>query len=164
MQGARDNFLAGPVLAGNQHIRVRRANAFDEFQDVLHRCRFRDNLRQFTWRIRDAVTQGEIFSFQPPAAAQGFCELDLRTEYGQQARVVPRFLNEVARPTPHRLDGQIHAAPGGHHDYRQRWIDFLNAGQEIETFTAGSGVTRIVEIDEDDVQLLRINCLEHPGR
>ena len=87
-------------------------------------------------------------------------QLDLRAQHGQQARVVPGFLNEIARAAPHRFDGQIDTAPCGHDHHGQIRIDGANAAQQIQTFTARSCISRIVEIHKHDVQFLRIDGVQ----
>jgi hypothetical protein len=53
-------------------------------------------------------------------------KLDLRADDRLQPLVVPRLLDEVAGAAAHRFDRQVHRAPRGHHDHRQRRIDLLD--------------------------------------
>jgi hypothetical protein len=53
-------------------------------------------------------------------------------EDGGKAGIVPGLLYEVARASAHGLDGQIHAAPGGHDDHGKAAVESLQAIQQIE--------------------------------
>ena len=46
-----------------------------------------------------------------------------RGENLQQRRVVPRFLDEAARPAAHRLDRRIDRPPAGHDDHGQERVE-----------------------------------------
>src|SRR5688572_9104161 len=164
VKDAGDHLFTSTVLAGDEHVGVRWSNALDEIQHCLHRRRLRNDLRYVTRRIRDAVTQRDVFCFESTPTAQSFGELHLRAQHCDQTRVVPGLLDEVACASPHRFDGQIDAPPRGHHHHRQRRIDRTNAAQQIKTFAAGCGVTRIIQIDEDDVEFLRVDRFEHAFR
>ncbi len=80
VQPSRDHFLAGAVLAGDQRVRVRRADPLHETQHRLHRRRFGDELR----RARGA--QREVLALEPLAAAQRAAEFHLRAQHLQEAR------------------------------------------------------------------------------
>ena len=60
-------------------------------------------------------------------------ELDLGAHDGEEPRVVPRLLDEVAGAAAHRLDGDVDAAPGRHHHRRQRRVHGADRVEEIET-------------------------------
>ena len=74
--------------------------------------------------------------FEPAGPAQRATELDLRAEDGQQPLVVPRLLDEVARAAAHRFDRQVHRAPRGHDDDRQRFVGRVDPRQQVEPLLA----------------------------
>ena len=57
----------------------------------------------------------------------------------------------------HGFDGDVHAAPSGHHDYRQSRIDCANARKQLHAFAAGGCVTSVVKIDQNQIQLLSLD-------
>ena len=109
----RDRALAGAVLAGDEHVGFRRADARDQLEHRPHRRRFGDEHRP------DVRLERAVLGFEPLLAAQRARQLDLRAHDRQQPRVLPRLLDEVARAAAHGLDRHLDAAPGGHHDDRQ---------------------------------------------
>ena len=88
----------------------------DQLEHRPHRRRFGDQHRP------DVRLERSVFGFEPLLAAQRPRQLDLRAEDGQQPRVLPRLLHEVARAAAHRFDRHFDAAPRRHHDDRQRRI------------------------------------------
>ena len=83
---------------------------------------------------------------------------------GEEPRVVPGLLDEIARAPAHRLDGDLDAAPGRHDDDGQRRVESLDAREQVEAFLARGRIARVVQIDERDVELARLDGREHPGR
>ena len=80
--------------------------------------------------------------------------LDLAAQRGNELAVVPRLLHEVAHATAHGLDGEIHRAPSGHDNHRQRAVERLDAGQQIDALTPRRGVARIVQIHQEQIERL----------
>ncbi len=158
MQQAGDDFLAGAVLAGDQDRRIRRRDAFDRLAHRFHRRRFGDERRQV------APLQARVFFLQAPAAPQRAAQLELRLHRRDQLVVVPRLLDVVARAAPHRLHGARDAAPAGHHQHRQRRIDRLHPVEQLEPFLPGCRVTRVVEIDQRDVEVRPLELVDELGR
>ena len=115
--------------------------------------------------LRHALAaQQRVLGLEPLALAQRLAQLDLRADDRQQPRVVPRLLDEVARAAAHRLDRDFDAAPGRHDDDRQRRIDALDARQQVEPFLARRRVARVVQVDQRDVELARLDRGQHAGR
>ena len=73
-----------------------------------------------------------ILGLEPLALPQGLTQFNLRADDGQKPRVVPRFLHEITRATPHGFDRHLDASPGGHHDHRKRGIDALDPREQIQ--------------------------------
>ena len=155
MERLRYHLLAGPVLAGDQHVGIGGTNASHELEDGLHCGRGGDELRSaFGAKHAD-------LGLQPLGSFLRAAKLELGPEDGEQARVVPGLLNEVTGSAAHRLDGEIDAAPGGHHDDRDLRVMLPDAAEQIEPFASGRGVARVVEIDEETVELARGKALQH---
>ena len=148
VQRLRDQSLAGAVFAGDEDVGVGRAR------------RARSRRAPGAWRPIRRSAAGSARragrGSRPPGAGR------LRSarpssiwvsQDGGEARVVPGLLDEVARAAAHGLDGQFDAAPGGHHDHRQRGVERLDAVEQVETFLAGGGVARVVEVHQDGVEI-----------
>ena len=157
MERARHDALAGAVLAGDQDVGVRRPDAGDHLEDRPHRGRLGDEVGAAV------AAQRQVLRLEPLLPAQGPAELDLRAQDGKEPRVLPRLLQEVARPPPHRLHRHIDASPGGHHHDGQGAVEGLDARQEIEPLAAGGSVARVVEIDEEGIELARRKGGERRG-
>ena len=114
--------------------------------------------------LGNTVAQRDVLGFQTTATAQCFGEFDLRTQDCEQTRVVPWLLNKVARAAAHCFDCKIDAAPGGHDHDGQRRIHCADSCEQVEAFTAGGRIARVVEIDQDNVKLVRIDRSEHTFR
>ena len=137
-----DDFFAGPVLPGDQHIRIRGSDASDGFKHRHHR-RSRGN------ELRAARhTQQTVFRGQPFRPLQRAMKFDLRPQNGEQPLVLPRLLDKIPRSPAHRLDRQIHISPRGHDDDRKRTVDRNNFGKQIQTLLSGCRVPRVVQIDQ----------------
>ena len=93
--------------------------------------------------------------------AQRAAQLDLRLEDGRQPRVVPRLLDEVARAAAHGFHRQLHAAPGRHHDHRQRGVQRLDAVEQVQPFLPAGGVARVVQVHQDRVEIARFHRVDH---
>ena len=158
MQRPRDDTLAGAVLAEHEDVGVRRPHARDHLQHVLHRRRFGDDLR------KAFAAQQRVLGLEPLPLAQRLAQLDLRPDDREQPRIVPGLLDEIARAATHRLDRDLDAAPGGHDDDRQRRIEALGPREQVQAFFARRRVARVVEIDQGDVELTRLDRRQHTGR
>ena len=154
VEGARDGALAASVLAGDEDVRVGGPDARDHLQHGPHRLR----LGQEVGRLPFA--EQAVLDLQPLAAAQGARELGLRLQDPEKPLVLPGFLDEVARAAPHRLDGELHAAPRRHHDDGQRRVEGADLREQVQAFAAGGRVPRVVEVDEEDVELSRFEGRE----
>ena len=62
-------------------------------------------------------------------------------------------MDEVARAAAHCFDGQFDIGPGGHHDDRQRGVERLNAGEQIQTLLARGRVPGVIQVHQHDVEL-----------
>ena len=145
VQPLRDELLARAVLARDQHVRVRRANTLHELENRLHLRRLGDHLRQMV------AAQQLVLRLQPLCPPQRSAELDLRRENRDEARVVPRLFDVVARTAPHRFDRVVDRAPGRHDDHRHVRLERLQRQQDVEPFFSRRRVARVVHVQQHRV-------------
>ncbi len=157
VNGLRDNFLAGSVLAQDKNVGIRRRDARDRLHHALHGGRRGDEVGTIL-RL-----QQPVLSFEMLRLLQSAIEFDLGANDGDQALVVPRLLDEIASAAPHGLDGELHVGPRGHHDHRQIAVDADNLGKQRETFLPGGGIARVVQVDEHGVVVVERQRLAHQG-
>ena len=74
------------------------------------------------------IAQQLIFSFEALPFAQGLTEFDLCPHDGQQARILPRLLKEIARAKTHCFHRKFDATPRRHYNDGERVIDSLDSG------------------------------------
>jgi hypothetical protein len=63
---------------------------------------------------------------------------------------------------PHRFHGQVNAAPRGHHHQREVLVEQANLRNQFQTFAARSRVAGVIQIHEHDIELARLERLQHP--
>ena len=120
----------------------------------LHGARFGDQ------RGQALGTQEAVLRFQHVRLALHAMQIELRAQHGEQARVVPRLLDEVGRAAPHRLDGELDAAPRGHHDDGHAQTVALDLREQIDALRARGGVARVVHVHQDSVVALTRKTLD----
>ena len=155
MQPARDDALAGAVLAEDQHVRIGRRDAIELREHALHRRRFGDEF------LVGFVAQDFVFAFQPRRFTARNGQRELVADHAHEALVVPWLLDEIAGAVPHRLDREIDRAPRGHHHDGEIRVELLDLAQEIKAFGARRRVARVVEVDQRRVEALlaeRVEC------
>ena len=113
---------------------------------------------------RRAPLQPGVGLLQPLVAPHRAAQLDLRPHRRQQLVVVPRLLDVVARAAAHGLDRPGDAAEPGHHQDRQRRVERPDALHQVEAFLARRRVAGVVEIEDDEVEVRRLEALEGLGR
>jgi hypothetical protein len=91
---------------------------------------------------------GAVAMNQPFRTLQRAVKLDLGPQNRKQPLVLPRLLNKIARASAHGLDRQVHVAPCGHHNDRERAVHRHNIGKQSQPFLSGGGVTRVVQVDQ----------------
>ena len=158
MKGLRDDSLAGAVFAADENVGVRTADAVDDLKHGLHGRRLGDEL----WF--SLVAEYSVFGFEPLASPQRLTEFRLSVDDRQQPRIVPGLLNKVARPAAHRLDCDVNAAPGGHHNDRKRAVDLLNPREHVEAFLPGGRVPGVVEVHQQYVEVSLLDRLDDVDR
>src|SRR5882672_10084857 len=145
MQRMRDDFFSATVFAGNQDVCIRGTNPCDGFENGLHRGGRGDEL----WTalgMEKTVLSGQSFGAQ-----ERTMQFDLRAEDRKEALVVPGFLYEVPRSSPHGFDRQFYISPGGHHDDGKIAVGSDDFGKKVKAFLSGGGVSRIVQVDQHSV-------------
>ena len=158
VQRARHHPFAGAVFAEDEHVRVRRPDPRDHLQHALHRDGFGDHLRH------SLAAEQRVLGLQPLPLAQRLTQFDLRADDREQPRVVPGLLDEIARAAAHRFDRHLDAAPRGHHHDRERRVDALDAREQVQPLLARRRVARVVEVDQRDIELARLDGRQHAGR
>src|ERR1043165_8890946 len=101
MDQARQQALAGAVLAGNEYARIGCGYATRDIEYPLHLRRFANDVR-----IADPPQQ-RILGLQLSAAAECSTQLELVPNDGNEPRVFPGFFEKVTRASAHRLDRDI---------------------------------------------------------
>src|SRR6185437_12933567 len=86
--------------------------------------------------------------------------LNLLTKHAQQLRVVPGLLHKVAGAAMHGLDRQLNRAPRSHHDYGQCAVNGQSLRHQLQAFTAGRGVTAVVQVEQSGVKVTVAECLQ----
>ena len=123
VQRARDEFLAGARLAGDQHGRVRLREAADRAKQLLHRRRLAEDFRG----------QGDRLGAAP--LARTFIE---RAPDQFERLIDVEGLGQVFEGTA--LEGgdrAVEVGIRGHDDHRQRREAFLDPLQQVESGAAG---------------------------
>src|SRR5579863_9925878 len=105
MEQASDDVFSRPVFAGNQHIRVRRANPGDQLEDRLHGGRGSN-------KIRHALgAQKAVLEFQLAGTAQRLAKLGVNPDERKEPLVFPGFLNKVTRAPLDAFSSEVYVAP-----------------------------------------------------
>ena len=73
------------------------------------------------------------------------------------------FCKEIARAAAHGFDGDFYAAPGGHDHDGKSTVEFLDSREQIQSFLAGGGISRIVQVHQYGIEFARFNCGESLG-
>jgi hypothetical protein len=157
VEDAREDLLAGAVLAGDEDAGVRRRDALDEGHHLLHGARARDDGGEL------GLAGARGLGVEPVDRAQRVAQLELGVEGGEQARVVPRLLDVVARAAANGLDRALDAAPCGHDDDGEGGVELAQAREEVHALAARGGVARVVEIEQADVEVLGLAQGEDGG-
>ena len=133
-------------------------HARNHLQHGLHGRRFGDE----RWHAFGA--QQPVLGLQTQAAADGVAQIDLCLDDAEQAFVFPGLLDKIARPAAHGFHSQADGAPGGHYDDRQNGIDGLNPREQVQAFLAGSGIARVIQIHQYDIEVARLERGDDAGR
>jgi hypothetical protein len=142
MQQARDDALAGAVLAQDEHVGIGGRDAAQLLQHRLHRRRLGNELALLV-ALEDLVLAAQA-RVLPPAVGQ--CQLV--AQHAEQAAVVPGLLDEVAGTGLHGLHHQLDAAPGGHGHDGQLGVQRAQLRDQVDALLPGGGVARVVEVDQ----------------
>jgi hypothetical protein len=89
-----------------------------------------------------------------PAFAERARQLDLRAHNREQAVVVPRLRNEIARATLHRLHRQIDGGPRRHDHDRERVIQRLDFWNYLQPFLPRSRVSGVIQVHDQERVIL----------
>src|SRR2546427_1057481 len=153
MERLRDGPFTGPVLPGDEDVRLRWSDTRDELEYRTHRRGFGDEQRPAVRLERS------VLGLEALLPAERARELHLRAHDGEEPRVLPRLLHEVARAAAHRLDRDLDAAPRGHDDDGERRIVAAQLRQQVEPFLARRRVARALEGHQHGVELVPVDRL-----
>ena len=126
MQGPRDELLARPVLARDQHPRVGGGDAFDSFEDITNCARNTDDLKA---AVHLAAEKLNAFS-EPP-------ELQNVTEGHQQPVSIQRLFEKVERSLLCSVDRSVDRPMSTDHDHVGRRVQLTNSGKHLESVEPG---------------------------
>ena len=146
MQRLRYDFFARAMLAGNQHVGIRRPNARQQLQHRLHGSRLGDQFRP------PFGAQQAVFRFQHFSLPHCPAKFDLGAQNGNQPRIFPGLLDKVTGAAAHGLDREIDIGPRRHDDNAQAAVMSTELGQQLQTFRAGSSVAGVIEVDEQRIE------------
>src|ERR1700746_1591099 len=107
MQTLCDDFLASPMLSGDQNVGVGRSDACYQLEYRPHGCGSGD---QSGARFR---AKQAILRFEPGTRSKSLPKIDLSSQDAQKPGVFPWLLQKVACPTAHCFNRDFYAAPGG---------------------------------------------------
>src|SRR6185312_16019139 len=105
-----------------------------------------------------------FFLFAEPLLPEHAGTLNLLAKHAQQLRVVPGLLDKVARAAMHGLDRKLNRAPGGHDDYGPCAVNGQSLRHQLQAFTAGRGVTAVVQVEQRGVKVTVAECLQRVFR
>ena len=146
--------FAGAIFTGDENVGVGGTDAGNNFQHRAHRGRLGDQVRTAL------AAENLVFLFEPLVGAYGATEVDLVFDDGDEPRILPRLGDKIFRAAPHGFDRDFDTRPSRHDHDGQSWIGGLQFREEIETFLAGSGVARIIEVDDRDGVITLLDGLQ----
>ena len=139
MQGPGHQFLAGAVLAGDQHRGVGGGDQGQFFAQAADGVALADDLLDPGALLPESpVLFGKPGQLQPIAHRQ------------QDLVGVGGLFNEVIGPQAGGLDGVFHRTVGGDHDHRQQRLPPLEFAEHLQTIEA-----RQVDVQQHQVRRLR---------
>src|ERR1700756_45999 len=125
MQTLCEDFLASPMLSGDQNVGVGRSDACYQLKYRPHGCGFGDQ-RGARFGAKQAILR-----FKPRSMTQSLPKIDLSTPEDQEPCVFPGLLQKVACPTTHCFNRHFYAAPGSHHNDGKTAVDNLDSAKEV---------------------------------
>ena len=134
VQRAREQLLAGPALALEEHRRIRRRRLLQAGEHFPERQVLADQLRRAATH-RELLLQQEVLGHHPPLLERP------RDEQGQMIGI-DGLGEEIERALLHRRDRILDAAVGGHHDHRRVGVELLRRAQHAEAIAFGKAQVR----------------------
>ena len=153
MELARDQLLAGAVLAEDEDVGFGRRRALDQRIDARHSGRMTEQ-RGLAGRRRDrrrSLALGRRFRARVAQRGRG-------PDRREQPLVRPGLGDEIGGAALHRLDRRLHAAMSGDHDHHRLRIAAQNLRQPLEALGRIGRAAREIGIEKDDVRPLRFHC------
>ncbi len=130
----------------------------------MNRARFRDFVLLFVKLGGDhflclRFLHGEARRFAPFAA-----QSDLLAQNFQQLRIRPRLFHEIGDAALHCFDGNADRGPSGHNHNRRHALHRLQPRQQIQSLAAGSGVARVIQVHQQEIEFAALERLQQIRR
>ncbi len=151
---ARDQLLAGAVLAEDQDVRLGRRGALDQRIDPPHRRRVAEQ-GGLAARRRDGDGDRAL-ALGDRGLARG-AQRRGGADGGEKPFVGPGLGDEVGGPALHRLDGDVDSAMGGdHHHHRLRVLRQYLA-EPVEALGGVGRAPAEIRVEQDDVGAISLD-------
>jgi hypothetical protein len=151
---ARDQLLAGAVLAQDQHVRLRRRGALDQRIDAGDGRRAAEQ-RRLAARGRRGHGRRAL-----ALGRHGRARIAQRrggAHRREQALVRPGLGNEVGRAALHRLDRDLDAAMGGDHHHHRFRVALQDLAEPVEALGRIGRAAAEIGVEQDDVDRPRVH-------
>jgi hypothetical protein len=149
VQAPGDEFLAGAVLAEDQHVGVGGGGPLDERKDVLHRRRFRDDV---LGNRAGRLAQCRIGPLERCGLAAALPQFHARGNGRDDLLVLPGLGHEIGSAAFHRLDRSVDAAVRGDHDDDRLGVDLQDAFEPFQALLPRGLARAEVHVQQYDVE------------
>ena len=143
----RDQFLAGPALAGDEHRIIVRGDSADLLVDLLHRVAAPNDLLRFVWH-RLAIINNRRYALK----TAGFDRF--RDEFLEGVQI-ERLQQVVERTATHRFNRRFRLGIRGHQNHRHSRVDCSEFLKQVEP-----ALVRQSNIEQRDIRSLRLKRLQ----
>ena len=161
MKLARDQLLAGAVLAEDEDVGVGRPGPLDQRPDPRHCRRLAEQRRVAAARGRrdrlDLLALGHHLGARGAKRGGG-------SDGGEQPLVRPGLGDEVGGAALHRLDRDADPGMGGDHHHHRLRIALQYLAEPVEALGGVGGAAAEIGVEEDDVGKLALHRRERLGR
>ena len=79
-------------------------------------------------------------------------QFDLRSQNGDQSRILPGLLDKVTSTAAHGLDGEANIGPSRHYDDAQTAVMSIQLGKQLETFRTRGSIPSVVEVNQERIE------------
>ena len=146
VDGARDHFLAGAGLAGDEHRRGAGRHGLDHLAEVAHQAAAADDAGQAV-ALFELLTQVGVLGAQPAL-------LERRLEHVQQLLELERLADEVGGTALDGIDRVLDGAVAGHDDADDPRITSQRGVEHLAAVDAGQAQIRNQDVEGKALQLV----------